>query len=71
MCSGNSVIKVKFQADIMMDAIILVCGNKHPREVYPNAFPLIEARFNIINLEDCADPYKEEEEPPEDYIPMY
>lgn len=68
---GTSAIKIKFQRDVMFETILLVCGNKHPREVYPNAFPLIEARFNIINLEDCADPYDEENPPKEDYIPMY
>ena len=61
MCDGTYQYQIKFQKSIMLEPIVICCGNKHPQEVYPECFPYIQARFNVF----CVD--KKEEE----YIPMY
>jgi hypothetical protein len=27
--------------------VLIVCGNKHPAEIYTKSWPFIEARFNV------------------------
>ncbi len=71
VCDGSQTYQIKGQANFVMKSVVLVCGNKYPREMYTNQFHLIELRFNIIDLEDCATAYKEEDPPKEDYIPMF
>jgi len=50
MCDGNYLYPTKGGAPTMCRAIILVCGNKDPAILYPNAWPYFEARFTVINL---------------------
>jgi len=52
MCDGNYLYPSKGGAPTYNKACILICGNKKPQEMYPNAFPYIEARFNIVCLDD-------------------
>lgn len=35
-----------------MQAYILVTGNKHPADIYPNAWQYINARFNVYRLDE-------------------
>ena len=52
MCDGNYLYPSKGGAAVKCKAIILICGNKDPRQLYPNAWPYIEARFNILCLDE-------------------
>lgn len=53
MCDGTYKYPRKNSTPVVLpNIILLVCGNKNPEEVYPNAFQFIEARFNIIQLLD-------------------
>ena len=52
MCDGNYLYPSKGGAPTYNKACILICGNKKPEEMYPNAFKYIEARFNIICLDN-------------------
>ena len=53
MCDGTYLYPSKGGAAVKCKATILACGNKDPRQLYPNAWPYIEARFNIICLDQC------------------
>jgi len=53
MCDGNYLYPSKGGSATKNKGCILICGNKRPEEMYPNAFKYIEARFNII----CLDQY--------------
>ncbi len=54
MCDGTYMYPSKGGQSIKLTKpTILVTGNKDPREVYPNTYALIEARFNVM----CADNY--------------
>jgi hypothetical protein len=52
MCDGNYLYPSKGGHAIKIKACILICGNKRPQDLYPNAFKYIEARFNIICLDN-------------------
>ncbi len=69
ICDGTEQIDIKFQHAIQIkDATVIICGNKDPKEVYPNVYHLIEARFNVYCLDKhCKPPNQQEEE----YIPMF
>lgn len=51
MCDGNYQYPTKGGAAVMCKSIILVCGNKDPRDLYPNAWQYVDARFNVICLD--------------------
>lgn len=50
MCDGTYQYPFKGGAAKSVAAIIVICGNKHPAELYPNAWQYIEARFKVVNL---------------------
>ena len=50
-------IPVKGESAIECPAVTcIVVGNKHPRDVYPNAYPYIEARFHVHCVDDPPEP---------------
>lgn len=51
MCDGTYQYPKKGGNPVQADMILLICGNAHPENVYPNAYPFIEARFNVV----CVD----------------
>jgi len=52
MCDGNYQYPVKGGASTKLKKpYILICGNKDPKDLYPNAWKYIEARFQVINLD--------------------
>lgn len=52
MCDGTYQYPSKGGQSIKLNKpYILICGNKHPEELYPNAYKYIEARFTVINLD--------------------
>lgn len=54
MCDGTYQYPSKGGASIRLkQPTIVICGNKNPEEMYPNAFKYIEARFNVL----CADEF--------------
>ncbi|AXH74716.1 MAG: hypothetical protein [Cressdnaviricota sp.] len=61
MCDGNYLYPNKGGAPTCIKACILICGNKRPEEMYPKVFKYIEARFNIIELDQFT---KQVEWPP-------
>jgi len=52
MCDGTYQYPNKGGVPAMENMILIVCGNASPENIYPNAFPYIEARFNIICVDD-------------------
>lgn len=50
MCDGTYLYPQKGGSAKSVTAHIIVCGNKHPRDLYPNTWNFIEARFNVIEL---------------------
>lgn len=55
LCDGASPIPVKGgQAITPKKPVVIVCGNKHPQDLYPNAWKFIEARFNVHNVDDVS-----------------
>lgn len=50
MCDGTFSYPLKGGQAKQVAAVIICCGNKHPRDIYPNAWPFVEARFNVIEL---------------------
>lgn len=58
MCDGNYGYPSKGGVPVVLNKpFILICGNRNPADLYPNAWDYLEARFNVINLDD-----KEEQE---------
>lgn len=57
MCDGTFCYPGK--GDTAMQATqttLLICGNKSPEVIYPNAWQFIRARFNVINLDKGIEP---------------
>lgn len=52
MCDGTYQYPVKGGAARAVQAYILVTGNKHPADIYPNAWQYINARFNVYRLDE-------------------
>jgi len=53
MCDGNYMYPVKGSSSTKLKKpYLVVCGNKNPAELYPNAWKYLEARFNVIDLSD-------------------
>jgi len=53
MCDGTYKYKTKGGGQLQLPGItIILCANAPPDEVYPKAHPFIEARFNVIRLEN-------------------
>lgn len=51
MCDGTWVYPFKGGSPVqLVEPLVLICSNKPPEEVYPNCFPLINARFEAIEL---------------------
>ncbi len=51
MCDGTWKYPFKNgTASALSKPLIIICGNKHPAKVYPNAFEFLEARFNVIEV---------------------
>lgn len=51
MCDGSWQYPVKQGDPVqLVDPIILVASNRPPEQVYPNAYPLIKARFVVFDL---------------------
>lgn len=50
MCDGTYQYPFKGGAAKSVPAVIIICGNKHPQELYPNAWQYIEARFKVVDL---------------------
>lgn len=53
MCDGHYPYPVKGGAPINSKANLIICGNKSPAEMYPNAWKYVEARFNVLNLDEA------------------
>lgn len=52
MCDGTYPYPVKGENPVtLFSPTVLVCSNKPVEEVYPNQFLLVQARFNIINVD--------------------
>jgi hypothetical protein len=52
MCDGTYQYPSKGGASTRIkEPIIIICGNKDPSEMYPNAYQFLEARFVVL----CAD----------------
>jgi len=62
MCDGHYPYPTKGGAPIQTKANIVICGNKSPQEMYPNAWKYIEARFIVINLDE-AYPVQDDAQP--------
>lgn len=62
MCDGHYPYPVKGGAPINSKANLIICGNKSPAEMYPNAWKYVEARFNVLNLDEA---YPQENKPVE------
>ena len=53
MCDGNYMYPVKGSSSTKLKKpYLVVCGNRNPAELYPNAWKYLEARFNVIDLSD-------------------
>lgn len=51
MCDGHWQYPFKGGSAVLLEKpILLVCSNKPPEEVYPNAYPLIKVRFVVVEL---------------------
>lgn len=50
MCDGTYLYPVKGGDPTVCPAIILICGNKDPKALYPNTWQFIDARFTVIDL---------------------
>jgi hypothetical protein len=60
MCDGNYQYPGKGTSSTRLKKpYILICGNKNPEDLYPNAWQYIKARFIVINLDN------EEQQQPE------
>ena len=55
MCDGTYSYPNKGGNPVVQEMVLLVTGNAHPERIYPNAFPYIEARFNIIDVTNEPD----------------
>lgn len=68
MCDGNYQYPVKGGTATAVKATILLCGNKNPEQLYPNAWQYIHARFNVVCLdkpEVQPNPFAKEDSQPE------
>ena len=52
MCDGTYLYPRKGGAPTCGKFTLLICGNKHPNEIYPNTYQYISARFNVIELKE-------------------
>ncbi len=53
MCDGTFQYPSKGTHPVQLKKpYIMVCGNKSPETLYPNAWKYLEARFNVICLDD-------------------
>ncbi|AXQ65984.1 MAG: replication protein [Cressdnaviricota sp.] len=53
MCDGTYLYPTKGgTAKQVRGTILLVCGNRDPKDVYPEAWPYIEARFTVKKVGD-------------------
>lgn len=50
MCDGTYQFPSKQSNAARVEMIIILCSNKPPHMIYPNAFQYIEARFNVVKL---------------------
>jgi hypothetical protein len=50
MCDGNYQYPVKGGYPVQVKAVLLICGNKNPKELYPKAHMFLEARFNVLEI---------------------
>lgn len=50
MCDGTYCYPQKGEEAIQANLTMIVVGNRHPQEIYPNAFKFIEARFDIYEI---------------------
>ena len=50
MCDGTYSYPHKGGQGKQVTALIICCGNKHPRDIYTQTYQFIEARFNVIEL---------------------
>ena len=51
MCDGTYIYPFKGGAGItLQEPILIVTGSRNPQELYPNAWPFIQARFNVFQL---------------------
>ncbi len=50
IADGTYMIPSKGEDAERHSFIVIICGNKHPEWVYPNTYPFIEARFNVIEV---------------------
>lgn len=51
MCDGGYQYPAKGGTSVMIAPIIIICGNKHPQDIYPNTWKYIAARFNVFNVD--------------------
>jgi len=53
MCDGTYIYPFKGGAGIrLQDPCLIITGNRDPKELYPNAWPFIQARFNVFQLNE-------------------
>jgi len=51
MCDGTYMYPAKGSAPQQItDPLILICGNRDPAVIYPNAYQYIEARFHVLQV---------------------
>lgn len=56
MCDGTYAYPNKGgTARIVNYPYVIICGNKNPAKLYPNAFKFLEARFNVVNVDEKAE----------------
>jgi hypothetical protein len=48
MCDGTYQYPSKQSNAVRVEMILIICSNAPPHMLYPKAFPLIEARFNVV-----------------------
>lgn len=57
MCDGTYVYPTKNgNAMRLADPYIVICANAPPEQVYPNMYPTIVARFQVINVSQAIHP---------------
>ena len=57
MCDGTWKYPIKFGGTLKIDKPwIIICSNAPPSEVYTKKHHLIEARFNVVNVDEPKSP---------------
>lgn len=51
ICDGTYQYPTKGGNSLILPMTVLICGNKHPRDIYSNTYQFIESRFNVISVE--------------------